>query len=135
MHLLFLKMRRARQEVDSNPCFCKIFYGLFFQVIPSRCCLKINILNLILRINPSARNHNALIITVLIQNYVPFRRPIFSIDLNFFINSFIVRCISQYFVEPTVHVRFSAQQPKNTAKRIYESQAGKYKKSMIAISY
>ena len=46
---------------------------------------------------------------------LPFRRPIFCINLSFFINSPIVRYISQYLVDATVQVKFKTQHAKNTA--------------------
>ena len=54
---------------------------------------------------------------------LPARRPISSNIRSFFINSFIVRDISQYFVDATVHVRFNAQHAKNKPIVMTESTA------------
>ena len=56
---------------------------------------------------------------------LPVRRPISSNIRSFFINSFIVRDISQYFVDATVQVRFNAQHDKNKPIVITERTAEK----------
>ena len=59
---------------------------------------------------------------------LPVRRPISSNIRSFFINSFIVRDISQYFVDATVQVRFNAQHAKNKPIVITERTAEKWLK-------
>ena len=63
---------------------------------------------------------------------LPVRRPISSNIRNFFINSFIVRDISQYFVDATVQVRFNAQHAKNKPIVITESTAENDCKYMLS---
>ena len=126
--MLFLKQRQVKRTINSGPYSQRRSDVRRHQVIPHLYFLITNVVVYII-------GHYLICIISSIFSHVtkpyyrtsklPVRRPISSSIRSFFINSFIVRDISQYFVDATVQVRFNAQHAKNKPIVITERTAEK----------